>query len=384
VAATLRSAKAGLKDPVKPLGVFLFIGSTGTGKTELAKSIAEFLFHDRNRMISFDMSEYSEKHTVSKLIGAPPGYIGYDEEGMLTSKIRTNPYCVLLFDEIEKAHPDVYDIFLQVFEEGRLTDSHGRKVSFCETIIILTSNLGCTIKEENKRSIGFGSENENSTKDRKQEYKEYEEQIKNALSEAMKPEFLNRIQKTVIFHPLDKQVVGRIIDKTVNNMNDNLKSRNIIIELKKSARQYLIDNGYSEKYGAREIQRTFDRCISERISNMILKGELTENDRIFVKDGERCWFIRLADIKYFESEGNYVRIHFENFKPLILKSLNSIDERLDPKAFFRANRSVIVNLKWIDSIEPSITGGLTAKIKNGEKIEISRRQALKFKETLSL
>ncbi|RLG52442.1 MAG: ATP-dependent Clp protease ATP-binding subunit ClpC [Thermoproteota archaeon] len=290
VAETIRAAKAGLRDPRKPLAVFLFLGATGTGKTELAKAIAEFLFYDESKLITFDMSEYQEKHTVAKLIGAPPGYIGYEEEGQLTSKVRTNPYSVILFDEIEKAHPNIFDIFLQIFDEGRLTDSHGRKVNFSEAIIIMTSNLGSSLrtirrpigvdvekevetKEKSKRHIGV--EIEEQAEDVSKKWRAYEEQIYQAISKAFRPEFLNRIHKKIIFYPLERETVRKIlVEKILKRFNQCLKSKGIELVLSDSAVEFLIDKGYDVTYGAREMQRTFESYVSEPLSQMILRGEV--------------------------------------------------------------------------------------------------------------
>lgn len=289
VAKAVRASKTGLKDPNRPL-VFLFVGSTGIGKTELAKALAENLFYNNNRLIVFDMSEYQEKHSIAKLIGAPPGYIGYDEEGQLTGKIRTNPYSVILFDEIEKAHPDVFDIFLQIFDEGRLTDAHGRKVNFSESIVILTSNLGNNMTT---RKIGFGIDKTNS--DKKEiaidssskvvgtKWKKYETQIHQAIDYTFKPEFLNRIQKTIIFYPLRKQIIKKIVSEKINmSLNQRLIAKNIQVNLSDDALNYVINKGYNENFGAREIQRTFDKYVSEPLSQMILNGDVKPGQRVNV------------------------------------------------------------------------------------------------------
>jgi ATP-dependent Clp protease ATP-binding subunit ClpC len=284
VGKAIRSAKAGLNDPNKPI-VFLFAGSTGTGKTELAKALAEFLFHDANRLISFDMSEYQEKHSVAKLIGSPPGYVGYEEDGQLTGKIRSNPYSVLLFDEIEKAHPSIFDIFLQIFDEGRLTDGHGRRVNFSESVIILTTNLGSNIGQQQSRDrnpFGFQREpassaltpsNRDGISDT---LKEYELHIRKAIESAFRPEFLNRVQKQITFYPLAPETVRQIITlKILPALNNRLIPRGIQVLLSEDAVTYLMNIGYKEAFGAREMQRVFDQNISEQISHMILKGEVS-------------------------------------------------------------------------------------------------------------
>jgi ATP-dependent Clp protease ATP-binding subunit ClpC len=283
VSETVRSAKAGLKGPNKPVGVFLFLGSTGVGKTELAKAIAEYLFYDEKRLITFDMSEYQEKFSISKLIGAPPGYVGYDEEGQLTSKVRTNPYSVILFDEIEKACPEVFDLFLQIFDEGRLTDAHGRRVNFSEAVIILTSNVGTSLAKAEKR-IGFENlktdkgegmnEEKRMIDEREEKWSSYTEQILQAINTTFRPEFLNRIQKKIIFYPLSRETVKLIINKIAEELNQLLSSKGIEIVLSDSAIDFLMEKGYNENFGAREMKRTFEQHISEPLSQMLLKGKV--------------------------------------------------------------------------------------------------------------
>lgn len=280
VAETIMTAKAGIRDTNKPLGVFLFAGSSGTGKTELAKAIAEFLFHDEKKLISFDMSEFQEKHSVSRLLGAPPGYVGYEEEGLLVSKVRTNPYSVILFDEIEKAHKDIFDVFLQIFQEGRLTDSHGRKANFSESIIIMTSNLGTMHRERNAIGINIGG------KAVADGGNEYEARIMQAVRGAFKPEFLSRLQKTIVFYPLDKDTVRKIVVRMIGELNARLASKDIIVTLTDEAVEFLLMKGYSEAYGAREMRKTFDNYVSETLSKKILEGSVCQGSRVEVYTDE--------------------------------------------------------------------------------------------------
>jgi ATP-dependent Clp protease ATP-binding subunit ClpC len=276
VAESIRMAKAGFKDPKKPLS-FAFFGPTGTGKTEFAKALAEFLFLDENKLITFDMSEYQQKHEVAKLLGSPPGYIGHEEEGLFSKKIRTNPYSVVLFDEVEKAHPDIFDLFLQMLDEGRITDNHGKRINFSEAIIVFTSNLGgrAFISTPSKKPIGF-------VKNYEEKKEPYEEEVMEAVKEFFKPEFLNRIQKILIFNPLTEEAVRQILHKVIKNLNKRLSSRGIEIFLDSLAEDFIIKRGYSETYGARELERTVDKFITEPISKMILEGKIKEGAKIKV------------------------------------------------------------------------------------------------------
>lgn len=281
VCEAIRTARAGLKDPRKPIGVFLFLGTTGTGKTELAKALAEFLFDDERRIIRCDMSEYMDKYSVAKLIGAPPGYIGYDQEGQLTGQIRTNPYSVVLFDEIEKAHPEVLDIFLQIFDEGCLTDSHGKRASFTETVIILTSNLGAKREgpqEKDKLAdwkISFrGSAGGKGCQDPQA----YRERIMAAVGQKLRPELVNRISRCVFFYPLSLQAVRGIIDKALANLQKRLADRKIGVKLSDAAYELLMAEGYDEDFGAREMERAVERLVVQPLGMELLGGRFAEGD----------------------------------------------------------------------------------------------------------
>lgn len=270
VARAVRRSRTGLKNRKRPAGSFIFLGPTGVGKTELAKVLAQFLFGTEDALIRIDMSEFMEKHTGSRLIGAPPGFIGYEEGGELTDKVRRKPYSVILFDEIEKAHPDIYNLLLQILEDGRLTDNLGHRVDFSNTILILTSNLGG--KEIVKGSaLGFGSNNQNMNVN----------DIRNiALDELKKqfnPEFLNRIDETVVFNPLTKKNIEDILDIQLMETTENLKSRNISISLDDEAKKFLVEKGYNKNYGARPLRRIIQTDLEDMLAEKLLRKEISDN-----------------------------------------------------------------------------------------------------------
>jgi ATP-dependent Clp protease ATP-binding subunit ClpB len=271
VANAVRRARAGLQDPDRPLGSFLFLGPTGVGKTELARALAEFLFDSDQAMIRIDMSEFMEKHSVARLIGAPPGYVGYDEGGYLTEAVRRRPYAVILLDEIEKAHPDVFNVLLQVLDDGRMTDGKGRTVDFKNTILIMTSNLGSHLIM--KMAEGHAS------------FEEIRIQIEEILHNQFKPEFLNRIDETIIFHSLNKEDMLRIVDIQLNRLNERLQDRNITLHIRQSARQFLVDTGYNPVFGARPLKRAIQRHLEDPLAMEILEGRYAENDHILVEAG---------------------------------------------------------------------------------------------------
>ena len=278
VSDSIRRARSGLKDPKRPIGTFLFLGPTGVGKTELTKALSEFMFQDEDALIRIDMSEYMEKHSVARLIGAPPGYVGYDEGGQLTEKVRRKPYSVILFDEIEKAHYDVFNIMLQIFDDGRLTDSKGRTVDFKNTIIILTSNIGSDIILDRAVKGLLSADEKEKTK----------EEVKERLKEHFRPEFLNRIDETVYFEALTLDDLNKIVDIQVNYLKDLLKERKIDFEITPDAKDKLALEGYNPIYGARPLKRVIRQKIENPLSKAILKGEFTDGDKIIidVKDDE--------------------------------------------------------------------------------------------------
>lgn len=282
VARAIRRARAGLNEANKPIGSFIFVGPTGVGKTDLAKALAEAMFGDEKLMIRLDMSEFMEKHTVSKLIGAPPGYVGYDDNagGQLTERVRRKPYSVVLFDEIEKAHPDVFNVLLQILDDGRLTDSKGRVVNFKNTIIILTSNVGAG---QIKKMTGLGF----ASSDADDGYDDMKENIMEALRQSFKPEFLNRLDDIIIFRKLTKEETGLICRKIIEGLRARLKERNIGFELTPAAMDKLIDEGYSDEYGARPLKRVVQKRIEDRLSDEILAGRVLGGEKVTVdvKDG---------------------------------------------------------------------------------------------------
>jgi ATP-dependent Clp protease ATP-binding subunit ClpB len=279
VANAIRRSRAGLSDPKRPIGSFIFLGPTGVGKTELARALAEFLFDDERAMVRIDMSEYMEKHAVSRLIGAPPGYVGYEEGGQLTELVRRRPYAVVLFDEIEKAHPDVFNVFLQIMDDGRLTDGKGRIVDFKNTIIIMTSNLGSSfLQSDTLRS--------------EQDFDEASRQVMNALHGHFKPEFLNRVDDIIIFHPLGKEQLNKIIELRLEDVRRLLADRKISLELTDAASDLLFTQGYDPNFGARPLKRAIQKLVQDPLAMMILDGEVLHGDHVIVDADKKLGRIR--------------------------------------------------------------------------------------------
>jgi ATP-dependent Clp protease ATP-binding subunit ClpB len=263
-------ARSGIKDPNRPIGSFIFLGPTGVGKTELARALAQFLFDDEHAMIRIDMSEYQEKHTVARLIGAPPGYVGYEEGGQLTEAVRRRPYSVVLFDEVEKAHPDVFNVLLQILDDGRLTDGQGRVVNFKNTIIIMTSNVGSQLILEYRGQLEG------------EQYERMKAEVLGALRQHFRPEFLNRVDETIVFHALSEEDLKQIIDIQIERLRARLGERRISIEITDAARSHLARAGYDPVYGARPLKRAIQREIETPLSRMLLKGEVKDNSTVSI------------------------------------------------------------------------------------------------------
>jgi ATP-dependent Clp protease ATP-binding subunit ClpB len=272
VAAAVRRARSGLQDPNRPIGSFIFLGPTGVGKTETARALAEFLFDDEGAMVRLDMSEYMEKHTVSRLIGAPPGYVGYEEGGQLTEAVRRRPYAVVLFDEIEKAHHDVFNVLLQILDDGRLTDGHGRTVDFRNAVLIMTSNIG---SQEIQRLASRAGADLQQIRDAAMEH----------LRAEFRPEFLNRVDEIVVFRPLGRDQVGRIVEIQLGRLRKLLSERQITVSLTDPAREAIADAGYDPVYGARPLKRALQRMVQDPLALRLLRGEFRPGDHVVVDEG---------------------------------------------------------------------------------------------------
>ena len=288
VSKAVRRARAGLKDPKRPIGSFVFLGPTGVGKTELARALAEAMFGDEDSMIRIDMSEYMEKHSTSRLVGSPPGYVGYEEGGQLTEKVRRKPYSVILLDEIEKAHPDVFNILLQVLEDGRLTDSKGRTVDFRNTVLIMTSNVGAEALKRNKY-VGF------NIQDGAQDYKDMKGKVMEELKKAFRPEFLNRIDEIIVFHALEKKHLEEIVTLLSDQLVKRLKEQNISLELTLAAKEKITQEGYDPEYGARPLRRAIQKHIEDRLSEELLKGTLLTGQHAIIDVVEGEFVVRMAE-----------------------------------------------------------------------------------------
>jgi ATP-dependent Clp protease ATP-binding subunit ClpB len=275
VSDAVRRARAGIQDPNRPIGSFIFMGPTGVGKTELARALAEFLFDDEQAMIRIDMSEYQERHTVSRLIGAPPGYVGYEEGGQLTEAVRRRPYAVILFDEIEKAHSEVFNVLLQLLDDGRLTDGQGRTVDFKNTVVIMTSNIGSQFIQ-----------------DLQNDEEEMRQRVTEVMRQHFRPEFLNRVDDTIIFHPLDAEELKKIVTIQVGQVQKRLADKKIEIELTEGAKELIAEEGFDVVYGARPLKRVIQRDVLNPLAAKILSGEVKEGSRVVVDRDNRHLLFR--------------------------------------------------------------------------------------------
>jgi ATP-dependent Clp protease ATP-binding subunit ClpB len=288
VANAVRRARAGLQDPNRPLGSFIFLGPTGVGKTELARALAEFLFDDERAMVRLDMSEYMEKHTVSRLIGAPPGYVGYEEGGQLTEAVRRRPYSVVLLDEIEKAHPDVFNVLLQLLDDGRLTDGHGRTVDFKNTVLIMTSNLG------SQWLADIESGEEETARQR----------VLQELRASFRPEFLNRVDEIIIFHQLGRDEIRRIVELQFSMLKRRLAERHIDVVLREGAQEVLVNEGYDPSYGARPLKRTIQRLVLDPLAVKVLEGSFHDGDTIAVDAKDGALVFQVGERSHPDSTGS--------------------------------------------------------------------------------
>ena len=272
ISRAIRRARAGLKDPHRPIGSFVFLGPTGVGKTELTKALAEFLFGNEEALIQLDMSEFMERHTVSRLIGSPPGYVGYEDAGQLTESIRRRPYSIVVFDEVEKAHPEAHNLLLQIMEEGHLSDSKGKKVDFRNALIIMTSNIGAELIRK-QTDFGFqGSIEPNEKAD--QAYQDMQKNLTEALHEIFRPEFINRVDETIVFRSLTKQEINAIVDLELDKLGLRLDSRNLDLKISNTAKSFLVEEGYDPEYGARPLRRVIQRHVEDPLSDMLLASPL--------------------------------------------------------------------------------------------------------------
>ncbi len=295
ISRAVRRSRSGLKDPRRPVGSFVFLGPTGVGKTLLAKALAKFMFGEDDALIQIDMSEYMERHNVSRLVGAPPGYVGFEEGGQLTEKVRRRPYAVILFDEVEKAHHDVFNMLLQIMEEGQLTDSFGRHIDFRNTIVIMTSNIGANIIK-NQSSLGF----KQTSSDRG--YEEMKKELLEEVEKDFRHEFLNRLDEIIVFQSLAREDLREIIDIEMAHVSDRLKSQGIEVELTNSAKDFLIETGYNPEYGARPLRRAIEQHLEDPLAEELLRGGLNDKTMMRIEAGEGRLLFKAQEVVTDEAE----------------------------------------------------------------------------------
>ena len=286
IARAVRRARAGLKDPRRPIGAFIFLGPTGVGKTELAKALAEFMFGSEDALIKIDMSEFMERHNVSRLVGSPPGYIGYEEGGQLTEAVRRRPYSVILFDEIEKAHPEAFNMLLQIMEDGHLSDAKGKRVDFRNTIILLTSNIGADLISR-ETTLGFNVPRDEA-KSEQERYERMKEKVMGELKRTFRPEFLNRLDATIVFHALNRDQIKQIVDLEINKILKRLEDKRMQLVMTEAAREYLAEKGYDPHFGARPLRRVIQNEVEDALSEGLLSGQFRPGDTVQVdaRDGK--------------------------------------------------------------------------------------------------
>ncbi|HLC30490.1 MAG TPA: AAA family ATPase, partial [Dehalococcoidia bacterium] len=294
ISKAVRRARAGLKDPKRPIGVFVFLGPTGVGKSLLAKALAEFMFGSEDALIKLDMSEFMERHSVARLVGAPPGYIGYEDGGQLTDTVRRKSYCAILLDEIEKAHPEVFNMLLQIFEDGYLTDAKGRRVDFRNTIIMMTSNLGAELIKRDT-TLGFAVKRDEA-KTQEDIYARMKDKVMGELQKAFRPEFLNRLDSTVVFHALSKEHIRQIVDLELTYISKQVEDKGMHLEVTEAAKDFLGAKGYDEAFGARPLRRLIQDTVEDKLSEAILEGTYTTGDTVVVDEQGGEIVIRLAEV----------------------------------------------------------------------------------------